>query len=237
MNKVQGVAAAYLVISLLIFWGFAVGKYQVFPYHLFIKNSPVPSIDTDHPPESAFKEINKAIVKITGKPVDHITEAQPRLSSPVNGTTDLKDKNILVASWFNNRNTLRLINAKGKGLKDWTFDFNKAFPNKKRDDSNIDLGGFAAETDGSVIANFEYYGLVKIDKCNNVIWTLHSTHHSIFYTPRHTYWVPGNKNRNTPIKTLVPPIGEDFLLEINNNGKVIRSISLLDILFANDLQG
>jgi hypothetical protein len=59
---------------------------------------------------------------------------------------------------------------------------------------NIDIHGALAREDGSVVFSFEWGGLVKFDRCGNVVGALpRETHHSVERAESGGYWVPARR--------------------------------------------
>jgi hypothetical protein len=105
-------------------------------------------------------------------------------------------------------------------------------------DWNIDTHGALALPDGSVIFNFEWGGLVKLDRCGQPVWELaRQTHHSVIQAEGGGYWVPGRRliEGPSPYPPFEGPIREDTLLKVDPAGKVMTEFSVAHLLYSNGL--
>jgi hypothetical protein len=82
---------------------------------------------------------------------------------------------------------------------------------------------------------------VRIDSCSRTKWKLpRQTHHSVFKDTAGNLWVPGRKLREHPVAKYphVPaPFEEEFILEVSPQGRVLREISVLDVIFKSKYEG
>jgi len=224
MKMVQKISILYLCAIGLLSWGIAIGKYGVFPHDYLEK------IKTALTNEN-IKE------KIDGLPWNHLALENPVLSLDPRKVIWPDETYLLVTGMFDRKNAIRLLGNKGRVIKEWVFHPDRAFAMSPKDRFNVDLHGSVVFPDGSAMANFEYEGTVKLDKCNSIEWQVPNTHHSIFHSPRNTFWIPGQRKRNKKMKTLKPPFKEDLIMEVDSQGTILRSISILDVIYQNDLQG
>ena len=89
---------------------------------------------------------------------------------------------------------------------------------------NAGIAGALALPDGSVLFNFEYRGMVKLDRCGEVQWTLRElTHHSIDIAADGSYWVPGRRRvrEPNPYPPIATPYLDDVVLIQNSPGAVL----------------
>lgn len=165
----------------------------------------------------------------------------PRAQAPISHSF-YKDKYLLITSMFDGTNAMRLIDERGVTVNEWVFDPLALFPHRRLTHKGVDLHGSVILPDGSVIANFEYLGTARLDRCGKALWTFpeqraehlkvtHNTHHVVSITPRGTIWVAGRKLTETKRKTFAPPIMEELLIELDKNGNILQAHSLLDIMF------
>jgi len=108
-------------------------------------------------------------------------------------------------------------------------------------DWNADIHGALILSDGSVVFNFEYGGLVKLDRCGKVLWTLDKiTHHSVEVAENGGFWVPGRRDfaegSISPYPPFEVPFAEDTILKVSENGKVISEISVPLLFYKNGLE-
>jgi hypothetical protein len=88
--------------------------------------------------------------------------------------------------------------------------------------------------------NFEYCGLVKLDRCGRRLWTLpRMTHHQVTVASDGSYWVPSHRyvEKDSPFPGLNAPFLEDTVLRVSPDGKVLREASILRLFVKNKLRG
>lgn len=164
----------------------------------------------------------------------------------VNDVSNGEDELILLSGFFDKTNQLRLIRRDGTVIARWLVRFSKIFPDVShilkppKTDWNIDIHGALALPDGSVVFNFEYGGLVKLDYCGRIVWTLaHETHHSVEVAEGGGFWVPGRrsfpKESESPFPPFETPFVDDTIMRISDDGKIIKEISVAKLFYDNDL--
>ncbi|OYX44291.1 MAG: hypothetical protein B7Z02_05930 [Rhodobacterales bacterium 32-67-9] len=143
------------------------------------------------------------------EPVDFLQPArQPGAGVTINETDD--GRLVAISGFFDGQNGIRLMRRDGTVVASWTLSFSRDFPETgylrsiaPKTDWNVDLHGMVVKPDGSVLVNYEYAGLIKLDRCGRTQWTLeHPTHHSIEPAEGGGYWVPG-------LRFLIPGAMED----------------------------
>lgn len=167
----------------------------------------------------------------------------------INNVTD-NGELIMLSGFFreDNAHEVRLIRRDGTLVNRWPVYFSKTFPNPDHlgnppaSDWNADTHGALVLPDGSVIFNFEYNGLAKLDRCGNTIWALgHETHHSVELAEAGGYWVLGQRliegipDKQTPYPPFLPPIIDSKLLHVSEDGKILTEISVPGLFYKNDL--
>ncbi len=226
----------FFLLSLLFFvflFGLIVGEYKIFPYQVFndarkaardwianyhyLHYTRIRPAKFIHPAQHEGSGVSKNLV---GKNYDGLT---------------------FITSMWDHTNGMNLIDMDGTIIHQWRVKFNDIWPTaphlkKPIDDWDVDIHGALLYPNGDVVFNFEYNGLVKIDKCSNVIWKLpRLTHHSIHEDAQGNLWVPGRKirgRRQQRLPLLLPPIKEDYILKISPEGKVLKEVSILDVFFS-----
>jgi hypothetical protein len=157
---------------------------------------------------------------------------------------------LLVSSWDGPggwRPELRLIDRAGTTLHRWRIEKEALFQehSTRRSPSEAGVHGTALLPNGDVLANLEYVGLVRLDACGRVQWTLaDANHHTIARTDDGTIWTPAvsdTRRTHTPahpdgVPGLEKPLWMDQLLHVGPDGKVLDRINLLDVLWENGLQ-
>ena len=154
---------------------------------------------------------------------------------------------LITSMWGDYRNGADLIDMDGKVLHQWRVSYNQiwadtpGFPASKIRDWDVDIHGALLYPDGSMVFNFEYGGLVKIDQCSRVIWKLaRETHHSVKMDDDGNLWVPARKmhqKADARFPILKTGIEEDLILKVSPDGKVIREIPVLSAIYKSDLAG
>lgn len=160
------------------------------------------------------------------------------------------DELILLSGFFKEEDTneLRLIRRDGTLVNRWPLHYSKIFPHPDHvrqtpaSDWNTDVHGMVIHPDGSVVFNFEYAGLVKLDRCGNTIWTLpHETHHSVEMAEGGGYWVLGQRyvenipDAQTPYPPFLPPFRDSKILKVSENGTIVNEISIPELFYRNNM--
>ena len=164
----------------------------------------------------------------------------------VNDVPDETDL-ILLSGFFGDTNELRLIRRDGSVVVRWPVRFWDVFPNPSHltvppaTDWNVDTHGALVLADGSVVFNFEGSGLVKLDRCGDLIWALpRKTHHSVERAEDGGYWVPGRRvvpqQSDSTFSPFEAPLVEDTLLRVSEDGEVLAEISVPGIFYDNGLE-
>lgn len=154
---------------------------------------------------------------------------------------------ILLSGFFKDTNELRLIRRNGDIVARWPVSYYTIFPEPRhlpRDwipatDWNVDTHGALALPDGSVVFNFQWSGLVKLDRCGNILWTVpRRTHHSVERAESGGFWVPGRRavlEGPSPFPPFETPFQEDTILRISEDGRVLSEFSAPKIFYENGL--
>jgi hypothetical protein len=94
--------------------------------------------------------------------------------------------------------------------------------------------------DGDIIFNFEQLGTIRMNTCGEVVWRLpYRTHHSIFPDGDGNLWLSAQKTSLKPLPQFpkhVPPVRDPIILQISPRGKVLREISVMELLDKNGLR-
>ncbi len=152
----------------------------------------------------------------------------------------------LLSGFFDESNEIRLVSLDGAVVRRWRVSYFDLFPTQDHVDRppatewNVDVHGALALPDGSVVFNFEYGGLVKLDRCGAESWTVpHMTHHSIEISERGGYWVGGRRvvRDSTHLPPYLGAYEEDLLLRVSPEGEIVDEISVPRFLLENGLAG
>jgi hypothetical protein len=147
------------------------------------------------------------------------------------------------------RLALRLIDMRGNLLHEWTVSFNALWPkaghlDRQPGDLHQSITGALLLENGDVIFDMYRVGLVKMDRCGNVIWKVPiRAHHQFNLSPTGELWVPceesGEKRYgkeedglDTPSLRLRNP---EALCEISADGRLLREIDPVAAFFRSGL--
>lgn len=154
----------------------------------------------------------------------------------------------LLAGWFDDSPALRLIALDGRVVNQWSLRYSDYFPEPShivpaseipRSDWHVEVHGAWLLSDGSAILNFEHKGTVRLSRCGALEWALpRMTHHAVSAAADGSLWIPAathvSRGRHPHLSA---PYYEDTLLKVSAGGRVVAELSVLDILFRNNLQG
>ena len=154
---------------------------------------------------------------------------------------------ILLSGFFGQGNQLRLIRRDGSIVSRWPVKFSEIFPETQHlsrppeTDWNIDLHGALALPDGSVVFNFEYGGLVKLNRFGGVVWTVkRQTHHSVEPAAGGGFWVCCRKFHPPEVESPFPPFPtpfyEDIILRVSPDGEILKEVSVPKLFYQNGLE-
>jgi len=147
---------------------------------------------------------------------------------------------LFLQGFFGDRLELRLIERDGTIQARWPVFYSSISGNitharnRPQTDWNVGFHGSVILPDGSVVFNIDHLGLFKMDRCGNLVWSVdRPTHHSVEQNDRGEYWVPSSSKVFVSQKegpTLFsPPYSADELLHVSSTGRIIESLSLMDI--------
>ena len=231
--------AFFLSVALLAFgYGIAVGRFAIFPFGL---------IKFGYDSMALVFDERLMIARI--RPTKHLFKARDDGRGAMRIDEGQMAPGLTLLSGFFDRGLeLRLIRADGLIVNRWKVVFHDAFPDTShikpkskipKTDWNTDIHGAVALPDGSVVFSFEEPGLVKMDRCGAIQWTLpRMTHHAVSPASDGGFWVPGIRyvDGASPFPAMSPPYEEDTLLKVSPDGKVLLELSVLGLLFDNHLE-
>jgi hypothetical protein len=155
---------------------------------------------------------------------------------------------ILLSGFFGDTSELRLIRRSGSVVARWPVSYYRLFKNPGQFDDNavpatdwnVDTHGALALPDGSVVFNFEYGGLVKLDRCGRTLWTVRRrTHHSVEAAEGGGYWVPARRlvrEGPSPYRPFPTPFQEDTILKVTDDGTIAFEKSVPAIMYENGME-
>jgi hypothetical protein len=84
---------------------------------------------------------------------------------------------------------------------------------------------------GDVLAIFDGYGMIKVDKESRLVWKqLNGAHHDLHVTAAGEIYVLARKTHVKAGFDYALPIAEDFILKLDERGEKLEEISILDSL-------
>jgi hypothetical protein len=123
-----------------------------------------------------------------------------------------------------------LMDMKGNQLHSWQYDITKVW--EKEYDPLIPEHQFWRRVhlleNGDLLAIFEGYGLIKLDKDSNLVWSYaRKAHHDLYIMPDGKIYVLTREGNIIPKYNQTEVILEDFISTLSTSGKEIRRVSLL----------
>ena len=135
-----------------------------------------------------------------------------------------------------------LVDMDGKVVHRWNTSYSVLFKGKTEFDLVWDarrhLHGAHLFPDGSVLVNFEYRGMAKLDRCSRLVWRLEpNAHHAILPLHDGTFWTLATDERQDIHRPhLAKGRREDTILHVSADGKVLEEISILDAIMKGGYQ-
>ena len=223
--------------SMAVALGIGIGHYKVFPFSLL-------KLGQDSL-EQVFAE-KEMLTKV--RPVSHLYA----IRYPGNGLTRNRADQVapgltFMSGFFGDNPALQLVKPDGSVVRRWSPSFSKIFPDTSHikpakeipaTDWNVEVHGALALPDGSIVFNFNYLGMVKMDRCGAVQWTVPlMTHHSLERSADGGFWTTGRYyvEGNSSFPPIPTPYMEDTVVKISGNGKVLQEISLPAMLFNEEM--
>jgi hypothetical protein len=160
--------------------------------------------------------------------------------------------NLVTSYWWENdrwQPAIRLIDMQGSVLHQWTVKPEKIWPETPFTDHvagamntpNNYVHGAWLMPDGDVVFNVEYAGLVRMNACSEVVWTVpYRTHHSVFRDEDGSFWTSGLNWRYTTIEGYIHPKPEfvdETLLQVSQDGEILREIFVLESIYKSGYGG
>lgn len=223
-----------VLLSAAFTYGVLVGKYQFFPYSIlkdahtgfrwFLQKAD-PSYEWFYAKESDRKNVT--------------------LSASADTSGSL---NLISRVGKDNTLAIEVRDMRGEIVHEWPIDWFENWPDpqhltemqRPKSAPGGHIHGAIITGDGDLVFNFEYLGLMKMDRAGNVLWRLPvRTHHSVFQADNGNYWVCAAMDRalSNSFPAIKPDAYDDHILEVSPNGKIIQQISMIELLEKNDLRG
>ncbi|MEO1019317.1 MAG: arylsulfotransferase family protein, partial [Pseudomonadota bacterium] len=110
-----------------------------------------------------------------------------------------------------------------------------------RHDWDAQMHGMALFPNGDIVFNFEGIGVVRIDRCGEILWSLPNYgHHSVFLDDEGDIWVSaarGSQDPKTGLPSINGPVYDEIILQLSPEGEVMREISILDSIYRSGREG
>lgn len=134
--------------------------------------------------------------------------------------------------------SLTLMDERGNVVHEWTIDRKKIFPDVPENPKRATLHGSYLLPNGDVLFNLDYVGTVRMDACGDIQWKLkEKNHHSIARAADGTFWIPAvTRGENTKTYPGLENPWIDRILHVSSKGKILEDISVLNILYQNNLE-
>ena len=99
------------------------------------------------------------------------------------------------------------------------------------------LHGLELAENGDIVFNFTEVAMLRVNPCGDVVWRLAElTHHSVDIRSDGNFWVPGLLTHTEAClryPAYLPDFVESTLLHVSSDGKLLKRISMHDLLTAN----
>lgn len=154
----------------------------------------------------------------------------------------------LFTGFRDNHVALWLIDSKGTVIHRWSADFTRLWPKPShiegypvpdKNDWYTHIHGALLFPNGDVVFNFEYLGMMRLDKCGKVVWRLpYMTHHSLHLSEDGTIWASGRKfhHKEDGFPGMIPEFWEPTAIQVSADGKLLREVSILDVIYRNGVE-
>ena len=133
----------------------------------------------------------------------------------------------------------QLLDMEGKTLHKWAYRFGDAFPAYSDVESEDPDDPFYRDfwrrcrlyDNGDLLAVYEGFGIIKLDKNSNLIWAVaNGCHHDIDVTPDSLIHVLTHEVREASDIGGHGKVSEDFVSVLDGNGNELRRVSVLKAL-------
>ena len=206
------------------------------------------TVECDVFPNSLIKEAKvgyKSMMKtITGKK-DWYYQPAPS-TPPVQGKMLGDELNLVTRVAKDQMLAIELRDMGGKIVHSWHVDWFDNWPDathtlkwatpKERPGTHVH--GAAVTPDKGLVFNFENCGMLKMDYEGNVLWRVPVATGHCVYPYRGYYWacaiIDSDVMRQAPFQ---PGKYEPQIIKVDDNGKIVRKIGMVDLLLKNGLNG
>lgn len=228
-------ARVWFISSLVVLsfvYGTAVGKWELFPYSFL-----------DRATDQAREVLNRGDENSIGAHHDRVFDRQgTRTHEPEQVASGVT----AITSWWKTSEGpkvgMRLIDREGTVLHEWLVDRGEVFSGlQERDPTRTDIQGSLLLPNGDVLFTLENVGTVRLNSCREILWTqVEGNHHSIAQAEDGSFWIPGSRSESAGkypgLKELgLETVWLDRLLHVSEEGDILADISVMDLLYENNL--
>ena len=226
----------FSVVLIAFALGVAVARFQIFPYPI-LNAAWDAANDWRLNWRTYLRERPDKMIEPARKPGDGVVLSASGRASP--GVT-------FITGLFGESQGMDLIDMDGRQLHAWRVSFNRTWPNashldEQPHDWDTPIHGALLYPNGDVVFNFSHYGMVKVDRCSNVLWKLpQPTHHSIYRDEDGNLWAPSRKAILEPtdrLPKITAPFWEDLVVKISDAGEILEQFSILDVIYRSGQEG
>lgn len=223
-------------LALLVFaYGIAVGKYQIFPFRI-------------------LKAAARAAEDIQGRLSSerswlYVRAGDSRRLPTYVPEAAYRGVNLVTAVAADDQLAAYIMDMEGRIIHSWDVDWFEVWPDadhlpdkaRPKERPGTHVHGAVVLDDGDLVYNYEHLGLVRLDLCGDVVWRLpYRTHHSVELDDDGNLWVSAQINRTAPdarFPNYSPEFIEPMILQVSQDGRIKREISVLALLRDNGLNG
>lgn len=226
------------ILILIYGYGLATIPFQLFPYGI-LRDARLAALDW---------KANWATYTET-KPGQFLRPAVYAGNGLIRNLSEKSQPGVTFFTGFrDNHVALWLLDSQGTVIHQWNADFTRLWPKPthikgyfvpSKNDWYTHIHGALLFPNGDVIFNFEYLGMIRLDKCGNVLWRLpYMTHHSLHLGEDGTIWASGRKfhHREDGFPGMMPDFWEPTAIQVSTDGKLLREVSILEVIYRNGVE-
>jgi hypothetical protein len=216
-------------------WGWFAHASRVFPYRLL---------------HGMVHEAKPLAQELTGELPDAFVKAPvPQTVIVHTGAAPAPGMTLIAGVGKGGKMMAKLVDFDGKVEHSWDLDWFRIWPDRTgvpgdslpQSEPGVDVHGVVLEPDGDLVFNYENLGMVKIDFCGRVVWRLaRMTHHALVEDDAGHLWALDHIIHTQPdpkFSTFHTPFDEDEVIELSQDGHMMRAISVPRLLRHNGYGG
>ncbi len=222
---------------LVFAYGAAVGTYHIFPFRVLEQAA------------DGFRELRTKTKQELPQYYKRVVDRGP--APPRNTGQAYEGLNLVTRVTSNQELVAEIIDMDGQKIHEWNIDWFKIWPDAEhvlnpeewlpQARPGTHIHGAVVMENGDFVFNFEYLGLVRMDRRGEVVWRLpYQTHHSVHQHDDGNLWVSGLKGDTEPdarFPNREPPFDKNTILEVTPDGRIVGEWSVAELLYENGLGG